>query len=437
MTKSKSEFLSFTRSTGREVVANFCGGNISSDGGVLLLREIDNKLGLTKQVANILPDSRRQSSVTHDILTMLRQRVFGLAAGYEDLNDHDTLRNDIAIQASVNSDKSLASSPTLCRFENSMPKDLLLDMHKIFIQQFIDSYKSPPKELILDFDATDTILHGDQEGKFYHGYYHNYCFLPLHVFCNKQLLVSYQRPSDQDGAKHSWAILSLLVKAFRKEWPDVRIIFRGDGGFCRHRMFDWCERNNVFYITGIPRNKVFERCLAPTMNSVRDSFESTAKKQREFISFEYQSKSWSRARKIVAKAEYSEKGSNPRFIVSNMNGDADYLYDNIYCARGNMENDIKQIQLELFSDRMSCHKWDGNQFRLLLSSLAYILIERMRALCLKNTQLEKAQLGTIRLKLFKIGAVITKNTRKIKFLLSSHYPYQDLFSRILEKLVPI
>ena len=229
----------------------------------------------------------------------------------------------------------------------------------------------------------------------------------------------------------------MLVKAFRKEWPDVRIIFRGDGGFCRHRMFDWCERNNVFYITGIPRNKVLEKLLAPTMQNVQDSFESTNKKQREFISFEYQSKSWSRPRKIVAKAEYSEKGSNPRFIVSNMNGDPDYLYDNIYCARGNMENDIKQIQLELFSDRMSCHKWDGNQFRLLLSSLAYILIERMRALCLKNTQLEKAQLGTIRLKLFKIGAVITKNTRKIKFLLSSCYPYQKLFTRVLAKLVPI
>lgn len=437
MTKSKSEFLSFTRSTGREVAANFSGGNISSDGGILLLREIDNKLGLTKQVVNILPDSRRQSSVTHDMLTMLRQRVFGLAAGYEDLNDHDTLRNDIAIQTSVNSDKSLASSPTLCRFDNSMPKELLCDMHKIFIQQFIRSYKSAPKELILDFDATDTIVHGNQEGRFYHGYYHNYCFLPLHVFCDKQLLVSYQRPSDQDGAKHSWAILALLVKAFRKEWPDVRIIFRGDGGFCRHRMFDWCERNNVFYITGMARNKVLERSLAPTMKNAQDAFESSKKKQREFISFEYQSKSWSRARKIVAKAEYSEKGANPRYIVSNMSGDADYLYDNIYCARGDMENDIKQIQLELFSDRMSCHTWDGNQFRLLLSSLAYILIERMRALCLKNTQLEKAQLGTIRLKLFKIGAVITKNTRKIKFLLSSHYPYQELFSRILEKLVPI
>ena len=437
MTKSKSEFLSFTRSTGREVIANFKGGSISSDGGILLLREIDNKLGLTKQVANILPDNRRQSSIIHNILTMLRQRVFGLAAGYEDLNDHNTLRNDIAIQTSVNSDKSLASSPTLCRFENSMPKELLFDMHKIFIQQFISSYELPPKELILDFDATDTILHGDQEGKFYHGYYNNYCFLPLHVFCNKQLLVSYQRTSNQDGAKHSWAILALLVKAFRKEWPEVQIIFRGDGGFCRHRMFDWCERNNVFYITGMPRNKVLERVLAPTMQSVQDAFESTNKKQREFISFEYQSASWSKARQIVGKAEYSEKGSNPRFVVSNMSGEADYLYDNIYCARGDMENDIKQIQLELFSDRMSCHKWNGNQFRLLLSSLAYILIERMRALCLKNTQLEKAQLGTIRLKLFKIGAVITKNTRKDKFLFSSHYPYQEMFTGILEKLVPI
>jgi len=215
-----------------------------------------------------------------------------------------------------------------------MPKELLFDMHKIFIQQFISSYELPPKELILDSDATDTILHGDQEGKFYHGYYNNYCFLPLHVFCNKQLLVSYQRTSNQDGAKHSWAILALLVKAFRKEWPKVRIIFRGDGGFCRHRMFDWCERNNVFYITGMPRNKVLERVLAPTMQSVQDAFESTNKKQREFISFEYQSASWSKVRQIVGKAEYSEKGSNPRFVVSNMSGEADYLYDNIYCARG-------------------------------------------------------------------------------------------------------
>ena len=436
MTKCNSDLLSFSRLQGRDVRANFKGGNITSDAGSLLLREIDRHLNLTEQIAGVLPDERNQSQITHSLLSMIRQRVYGLACGYEDLNDHDSMRHDISLQTAVNSTQALASRPTLCRFENSMSSKVLIAVHKIFFAQFVDSFKSAPEELILDFDATDSILHGDQEGKFYHGYYHNYCFLPLHVFCNKHLLVSYLRPSDQDQAKHSWAILSLLVKSFKKVWPDVKLIFRGDSGFCRHKMFDWCETHNVYYITGMARNAVLERELSPTLKETRQNFEMTKEKQRKFISFVYQAKSWKKSRRIVGKAEYTNQGANPRFIVTNLNGDPDDLYDKVYCARGNMENDIKQIQLDLFSDRISCHGWDANQFRLLLSSLSYILIERMRALCLKGTQFAKAQLGTIRLKLFKIGAVIIRNTRRIRFMFSSSYPYKDLFHQLVLNLVP-
>jgi len=441
MTKYNSDSLSFSRVKGRDVSADFGGGNITSDAGSILLSEVDRHLNLTEQISSVLPDDRNQANVLHSVVSMLRQRSYGLACGYEDLNDHDSMRHDISLQTAVCSTEALASRPTLCRFENSIPdknyKKVLFDIHKIFIAQFIGSFKSPPTELILDFDATDSILHGDQEGKFYNGYYHNYCFLPLHVFCNKQLLVSYLRSSGEDQAKHSWAILSLLVKAFRKVWPDVKLIFRGDSGFCRHQMFDWCETHNVSYITGMVCNAVLKRKLAPTLEQVRQDFEMTKEKQRKFISFDYQAKSWIRSRRLIGKAEHTDQGANPRFIVTNLTGEPDELYDKVYCARGNMENDIKQIQLDLFSDRMSCHKWDANQFRLLLSSISYILIERMRALCLKGTQFAKAQLGTIRLKLFKIGAVITRNTRRIHLMFASSYPYKDLFRQLVLKLVPI
>lgn len=434
MTNCISKRLNFPAIKNRKVEAAFDGGSITSDGGGLLLRQVEQKTKLLEKIASIIPDNRDQEKITHKLITMLQQRVFGIALGYEDLNDHHTLRKDIAFQTAVNSDSEIASSPTLCRFENNATKQMIFDAHKIIVEQFINSHKKAPAELILDFDATDDLVHGNQSGKFFHGYYENYCFLPLYVFCGDELLVAYLRPSNIDGATHAWAILSLLVKRFRESWPNVKIIFRGDSGFCRHQMFDWCEIKNVDYITGTAGNKRLLKLFGLTMQNAEKAFNDTNEKQRLFSEFNYAAESWTKERRIIGKAEHTENGANPRFIVTTLTGDSQYLYDKVYCARGDMENRIKEQQLDMFADRTSCHEWWPNQFRLLLSSLAYVMINYLRNNALNGTELENAQVGTIRLKLFKIGAAIVKNTRRILFLLSSHCPYQAIFEHAVQVL---
>lgn len=434
MTNCTQQSFSFPALKRRKVEAEFSGGDITSDGGVLLLRQIDKKLGLLEAVNRVLQDPRDQDQIKHSQLSLLQQRTYGLCLGHEDLNDHQQLRHDPALQTAVNRDEVLASQATLCRLENRSNRQAMIDIHQIFLQQFIDSFESPPEELILDFDATDDPTHGRQEQTFYHGYYRHYCFLPLYVFCNDQLLVSYLRPSNLDGAKHSGAILKLLVTALRAQWPDVRIIFRADGGFCRRQVLSWCERNTIFYIVGYTRNSRLSAMIQQNLKLAEQCYDNTGEKQRHFMDLQYGAKTWHRKRHIIAKLEVTDKGPNPRFIVTNLPGSAQGLYDTVYCARGNMENRIKEQQLGLFADRTSAHEWWANQFRLLLSSLGYILLESIRRLALKGTELEKAQAGTIRLKLLKIGAVILRNTRRIRFLLSSHYPYQDLFRSVAAKL---
>lgn len=436
MTKCKASALEFPACKRRKVELNFEGGNVSSEGGILLLRQIDEELGLLEKVAQCLPDTRNQARVTHSLLSVLRQRTYGLALGYEDLNDHQHLRHDIAVQTAVQRDDILASNSTLCRFEHTANRQTIIKMHEVLIETFIGSYKKAPQELILDFDATDTPVHGHQMGRFYHGYYGHYCFLPLHVFCGSQLLVSYLRPSNKDGALHAWAILSLLVKRLRQAWPNVKIIFRGDSGFCRPRMLEWCDSHDVSYIVGIGGNVRLQKALASTLEKAQEAFDATQEKQRLFTAFAYAADTWKRERRIIGKAEVTPEGPNPRFIVTNLKGDPQHLYDTVYCARGDMENRIKETQLDLFADRTSCHEWWANQFRLLLSSLAYVLLERLRAGYLKGTELATAQMQTIRLKLLKIGTVIVRNTRRIRFLLSSHYPFKDLFLQIARRLVP-
>lgn len=300
------------------------------------------------------------------------------------------------------------------------------------MDSFIASHEQTPKELILDFDATDDQVHGEQEGRFFNGYYDNYCFLPLYVFCKDQLLVSYLRESRIDGAKHSWAILALLVKRLRREWPKVKIIFRGDSGFCRHRMLRWCDRHDVKYIVGIAKNNRLNAHIEEPMAAA----EQSGKTIRTFADFQYAAGSWDRERRIIAKIEVTALGRNPRYVVTNLEGDPRKLYERVYCARGDMENRIKEQQLDLFADRTSCHKWWPNQFRLLLSSLAYTLVESIRRKTLKGTELEHAYVSTIRLKLLKIGAVILRNTRRIRFLLSSSYPYKNLYRSVARQLTP-
>ena len=421
----------------RRVQANFDGGTITSDAGVLLLRQVDRQLGLTRAVARSLTDPRRRASCEHDLLSLVRQRVYALALGYEDLNDHQQLRSDAALQTAVERDTVLASQSTLCRFENRADRDAAWQLHRVLVEQFIASFKHRPKKLILDFDATDDAVHGKQEGRFFHGYYDHYCFLPLYVFCRDQLLVSYLRPSKIDGAKHAWAILALLVKRLREVWPKVRIVFRGDSGFCRHRMLSWCERHDIGYIVGIAKNPRLEALGAPLQREAAQHFDEHATKVRWFTEFYYAAKTWGRRRRrIIAKVEHTDKGANPRFVVTNLEGKPKVLYDTLYCARGDMENRIKEQQLDLFADRTSCHNWWPNQLRLLLSSLAYTLLEALQRLALHGTALARAYVGTIRLKLLKIGAVVVRNTRRVRVLMSSHFPNPMLFALVLARLAP-
>ena len=435
MTNRNREQKEFPGCKGRRVEVGFDGGDVTSDAGVLLLRQADGYLGLTSEVSAVLADPRRQASCDHKVSGMLRQRVYGLALGYEDLNDHDFLRRDPAWQTAVERDKPGASSPTLSRFDNRADRKVAVEIHQILVEQFIASFKRPPQRLVLDFDATDDPVHGQQEGRFFHGYYDRYCFLPLYVFCGDQLLVSYLRPSNIDGAKHAWAIVALLVRRLRQAWPQVRIIFRGDSGFCRRRMLAWCERKGVGYIVGLAKNKRIDTQAAALMDRAQARFVATGRKQRLFGNLRYGARTWNRRRRVIARIEHGSQGSNPRYVVTNLPGRSKWLYERLYCHRGEMENRIKE-QLQLFSDRTSAHRWWPNQFRLLLSSLAYTLLEAIRRLGLKGTELARAQVTTIRLKLLKIGAVILRNTRRVRFLLASACPYQDLFWLVAARLKP-
>ena len=435
MTNCNKQRLLFPALNHKKIEAEFTGGDVSSDGGVLLLREVDRLLQLTPALSAVIPDKRNPDLITHTQLSMLKQRIYGLALGYEDLNDHHTLRKDPAFQTAIENDDALASSATLCRLEKRAERKVAFDMHRVFVEKFIGSFNSPPEELVLDFDATDDPVHGHQEGRFYHGYYREYCFLPLYVFCNDHLLVSYLRSANRDQALHSWAILKLLVKRFRQVWPSVSIIFRGDGGFCRHKMFSWCERHDIKYIVGLAKNSRLLKQTDMLRKQSEKTYEETHKDQRLFGEIQYAAETWSQPRRIIVKAEHTSNGANPRFVVTNLPDVPQDLYEHRYCERGNCENRIKE-QFELFSDRTSCHKWWPNQFRLLLSSAAYILVSALRRNLLANTELATAQCNTIRLKLFKIGTVIIRNTRRIRFLFSSSYPYQELFSKIVAQLCP-
>ena len=423
-TSKQLEFGSFGR---RRVEVSFDGGEVSSDGGLLLLRKLERRLGLIDAVARVLADPRDPERVTHGLGDMLRQRVFGLVQGYEDLNDHATLRNDVLMQTACERDTALASAPTLCRLENRASRAAGWAIHEVMVEKFIASFKAPPEELVLDFDATDDPLHGRQEGRFFHGYYDHYCYLPLYVFCGEQLLVAYLRPSKIDESKHAGAVLKLLVGRLRRAWPQVRIVLRGDSGFCRRRVLAWCERNAVNYVVGLAQNKRLNAMTREQRERLAQQFEQTQMKQREFAELRYGARTWKCERRVIARLEHMEKGDNPRYIVTNLEGEGRSLYEDVYCARGEMENRIKEAQLGLFADRTSCHHFAANQFRLLLSSLAYILTERLRTLALAGTEFARLQATTLRVKLLKIGAVIVRNTRRVRVMLSSAFPYQPIF----------
>lgn len=441
MTECNSKPIVFSSLARRQVVADFAGGAIVSDAGTLLLREIDRKLGLVEKLDAVIPDPRNAALITHRQVTMLRQRIFAIAMGYEDGNDHQSLRDDplmqLVTERGIDPDQPLASPPTLCRLENRVRRKTLAEIAKVLVEVFIASHKKAPKELTLDFDATDDPVHGNQVNRFFHGYYDGYCFLPLYVFCGHHLLCAYLRPANIDPATHSWAILALLVKRFRQVWPDVKIIFRGDGGFCRWKMLRWCEKHGVFYIVGLTKNSRLKQMAQPFVDRAEQQFKTTDAKQRLFADVEYGAYTWDKERRVIVKAEHLQLGPNLRFVVTNLDGQAGTLYDHLYCKRGEAENRIKEQQLGLFADRTSCHEFAANQFRVLLSAAAYVLLQHLRQQALAGTELAEAQVSTIRNKLLKIGALVKRSVRRIVLHLAGGCPTQALFRLIAAKLMPV
>jgi Transposase DDE domain group 1 len=426
-------FIDFPGFGGRKIQADFGGGDVSSDGGVLLIRQVDRRLGLTQRLSELLPDRRGPERITHSLETLLQQRIYGLALGYEDLNDHDALRQDPLWQTAAERADALGGSSALCRWENRADRQQAWLMHQVLFEQFVARFEVPPEGLVLDFDPTDDRVHGAQVGAHFHGYYGDYCFLPLYVFCGEQLVASYLRPSNADGARHAWAVLALLVKALRKQWPGVRILVRADSGLCRWKVLRWCERHDVDHLVGVAKNPRLNTPAAQLQAEAAAQYEATQQKVRLFGTFGYQAGSWDRPRRVIAKAEHNAHGPNPRYLVTSLQSEPRGLYEAVYCARGEMENRIKGQQLDLFSDRTSCHEWWPNQFRVLLSAFAYVLMETLRRVGLAGTELARAQAGTMRLKLLKIGTVVVRNTRRVRLWYSSAFPLQAVFGQCVAR----
>lgn len=462
-TQCKSDELLFQVEGQRPIVAKFDGGTIASDGGMVLLSQVERKTGILERLARCFTDYRDPERTEHSVLQLLKQRIFGLCLGYEDLNDHDQLRDDPLLATVVGKrdptgkdrqqkrdcGKPLAGKSTLNRLEltpvrasaKSRYKKIAVShdaVNELFVDLFLDSFATPPEEITLDFDATDDPVHGDQLGRFFHGYYQCYCYLPLYVFCGDQLLCARLRPANLDASAGSLSELQRIVGRIRERWPQVRIIVRGDSGFCRDHLMAWCESNGVDYLIGLAKNPRLEAQIAAELAQAAEQFAATKTATRIFKEFEYQTlDSWTRARRVVAKAEHLAKGSNPRFVVTSLSADqraAAALYEQDYCARGDMENRIKEQQLHLFADRTSASTMRANQLRLWFSSIAYVLLEALRRLGLKDTVLEKAQCQTIRLRLLKIGALVQVTVRNIWLRLSQSFPFQDLFRDVAARL---
>lgn len=453
-TQCSAEQREFSCLGHRRVVAAFDGGQVVSDAGVLLLKRTDEAIRLVDRLADCFVDGRAQSSVEHSVRTLVGQRVFGIAAGYEDLNDHDALRNDPLwgtvigkLEAKRSDCAPLAGKSTLNRLELSVA-GALTRYHKVghdaeaieglFVDVFLEAHWRAPRQIVLDLDATDDPLHGDQEGRFFHGYYDAYCYLPLYIFCGRHLLVAKLRRSNLDASAGAVEEVERVVGQIRARWPKVRIILRADSGFAREPLMSWCERQGVDYVFGLARNKRLQKRLKAALKEAERAGRRSGRPARVFREFRYATlKTWSRRRRVIGKAEQIGDKANPRFIVTSLSEEeweGQRLYERFYCARGDMENRIKDAQLELFADRTSSHTFRANQLRLWLSSFAYVLVEALRRLGLKGTALAVATAGSIRLKLLKIGAVVTISVRRIKFAMSSFHPYRAEFIAAFDAL---
>ena len=447
MTECNQESFTFTAHFSRRVEAEFTAGRVSSDGGELLLREADRKINLLGRLASCFSDGRAPLLVKHRLSEMLAQRIYGLTLGYEDLNDHEQLRSDPLLgllSGKRELDEPLAGKSTLNRLEltgRSLRYHKISysaeSMDRLLTDLYLESHAAPPVQIVLDLDATDIPVYGHQPERFFHGYYDSYCYLPLYIFAGDQLLCARLRPANQDAAAGSVEEVSRIVTQLRQRWPEVSIVLRADSGFCREELMGWCESNHVDYLFGLARNKRLRKIIGAQMHQAQILHQSSGKAARVFAEFSYRTlKSWSCTRRVVAKAEYLDKGENPRFVVTSLKAEqwaAQDLYEKFYCARGEMENRIKE-QMCLFADRLSTDEMKGNQLRLYFSALAYTLMEALRRLGLKGTAWAEAQVDTIRLKLLKIGAIVRVSVRRVLLQLSSAYPWKDLYTHAFHAL---
>ena len=461
-TQCNQESFQFHPLNQRRVVGRFDGGAITSDAGGLLLREVEKLTGIIAQFAACFTDHRNPERIEHTVKELVAQRVYALALGYEDLNDHDQLRHDpllavLAEKADPSGEsrarerdqgKALAGKSTLNRLEltgevvsaEERYKKIVMDQEavdRMLVEVFLQAHRDAPQEIVLDLDATDDPVHGNQEGRFFHGYYGHYCYLPLYIFCGDFLLGARLRPSNIDASAGCVEELERIAAQVRAAWPEVRIVVRGDSGFCREELMVWCEQHQVDYVLGLAKNERLKAEIATELEQAASAYAATGQTARVFKEFTYQTRqSWSRARRVVAKAEHLEKGSNPRFVVTSLAPQAwgaRRLYEELYCARGEMENRIKE-QLSLFADRTSTVLLRSNQVRLYFSSVAYLLMEALRRLGLAGTELARVQCDTLRRKLLKIGAQIRITVRKVWVSLAGGYPYEELFAQVYTQL---
>jgi len=451
----------------REVVGKFDGGSITSDAGGLLLRETEMRAGILSKFAECFQDLRDPELIEHTVAELVAQRVYGLALGYEDLNDHDDLRRDPLLAVLVGKEdpegegrirqqdkgKAMAGKSTLNRLELTPAEPTVAELRykkivmkpeeidRLLVDVFLQSHGEPPEQIVLDVDATDDPLYGKQEGRFFHGYYMNYCYLPLYIFCGEFLLCARLRSSNIDASEGTVEELERIVEQIRSRWPAVKIIVRGDSGFCRDSIMTWCEARQIDYVFGFAKNERLKAMIAAELQQARQLYEETEKAARVFKDFRYETReSWTRERRVIAKAEHLDKGANPRFVVTSIDTqvmDGRTLYERLYCARGDMENRIKEQQLWLFADRTSAGRMRANQLRLYFSSIAYVLMQALRRLGLRGTEMAAAQCHTIRLKLFKVGAQVKVSVRKVWVSLAGGYPSVDLFKQVYLNLLTV
>ena len=447
MSICNSESVDFKACGALKVVADFSGGHVTSDAGVLLLRETDERLKLCESAAAVIPDPRNPAKIQHSQVSILQQRVFALALGYEDVIDHDSLCNDFAFQTATGRDQKLAGASTVGRLEHRCERTTMWDLHRVLLDTFFSAHDLAPQEIVLDLDSTDFTVHGQQEGRSFNAYYDDNIFLPLYIFCGRHLLVSYLRPGRVDNMKHVMPIMKILIAEIKKRWPGTKIVVRGDSGFYRPHFLSWLEKNRVAYLIGFAQNSALNRCGRFAAAEAEKLFEKNNSKSRCVDSFFYHAGSWVRplkgkkrkkehiVRKVIVRAETGEKGTDLRYVVTNIKGSSKDIYE-AYCQRGEMENRIKDAKNHMFADRTSSIYWMANQFRMMLSSLAYTLVEGLRRFGLQGTELETAEVTTVRTKILKIGAVIIRNTRRVVLKMSEAYPYKELYLGIAARLRP-